>query len=483
MTANEQHISGKKKATKDVDGLLERLLTLVALLRNARHKEKLSELEFLMVNQTFNLVSYRQCVLWEWNGRSVTIKAASGLADIDTDGPYLLWLKAVIEDALERKVLEAPAAEDVKVVGEEGQESFVVIVPVEKKDCRDGDAAEWEKWLAPYALLVAMKDAKGQIMNGLWLDRNKPFEKLEKAVLDDLGDGYSYILQHFDRRKKKTQGGIASFFSWRHSGIKKLLLLFLIVMCFPVRMNAIAPAEVVARNPFVVSVPFDGVIETVDVLPGQPVIKGERLVQMDSTMLRNEVALSTSEMLAAELVLDKTEREAMADREKLAEIAVLQAQLEQKKTQKAFAEELLKRAEVKAERDGIVIFSDPNALRGKPVQTGEQIMFLADPEDSELLIRVPVKSMIKVNSDIPAKFFLNVSPLEASYVSYETIGYQATMDPDGLMTYKIRAKFDDMDKTPRIGWTGTARVYGGHTILGFNILRRPLVTLRRKLGI
>ena len=51
------------------------------------------------------------------------------------------------------------------------------------------------------------------------------------------------------------------------------------------------------------------------------------------------------------------------------------------------------------------------------------------------------------------------------------------------MTYKIRGKFTDKNENMRIGWTGTGKVYGKWTILGFNILRRPLVAIRSKLGI
>jgi hypothetical protein len=221
----------------------------------------------------------------------------------------------------------------------------------------------------------------------------------------------------------------------------------------------------------------------VEVTPGQAVKKGDILIRMDSTMLKNKSEMAAKEMETAIVALTKTEREAFTDRSKLAEISMLKSQVEQKSAEKTFSDELLAKAEIRAERDGIAIFGDVNALRGKPVQTGEQVMLLADPNDSELLIRVPVDAMIAIERDIPATFFLNVSPLAFSNAHYESIGYQATPDPDGLLTYKVRARFDESGARPRIGWTGTGKVYGKRTVMAFNVLRRPIVTLRRKLGI
>jgi len=144
---------------------------------------------------------------------------------------------------------------------------------------------------------------------------------------------------------------------------------------------------------------------------------------------------------------------------------------------------MLELAVIIADRDGIAIFADTNALTGKPVQTGEQVMQLANLNDSELMIRMPVSSMIKIDQDVPTKFFLNVNPFDSQQATYENIGYQATMDGGGLMTYKIRGRFIDQDQNLRIGWTGTGKVYGERTILAVNLLRRPITTLRRKLGI
>jgi len=352
---------------------------------------------------------------------------------------------------------------------------------------QEGTSKDWAGWLPPYVNLLIFKDAQNTMLGGLLMTRDVVFSKLESAILEDLGDGYASRLSIFEAEARKSRGRLGSIFKSTGRVFRIVLVLLLLVMLIPVHTSVTGSAEIVPRSPIVVSVPFEGIIESVTVSPGQAVAENDILALMDSAMLENRAQMAVGDLLTAEVALRKTEREAFTDRAKLAEIAILNAQLAKKEAEKEFAQDMLARAELRAPRGGIAIFSDSNALRGKPVQAGEQIMSLADPEDVELMIRIPVDAMIEIDQSIPAKFFLNVLPLGFQQAHYQSIGYQATSDADGLMTYKIRARFDKETSEgvtiPRIGWTGTAKIYGERTILAFNILRRPFITLRRKLGI
>ncbi len=101
----------KKVSNPDkVENKFQLLLTLITLLKSARHKDKKTELEFLMVNQTFNLTPYSNCLYWELNRNKIDIKSASGLVQIDTDGPYTQWLVRVISDFVKNQ--NTPTSED-----------------------------------------------------------------------------------------------------------------------------------------------------------------------------------------------------------------------------------------------------------------------------------------------------------------------------------------------------------------------------------
>ncbi len=474
----------KKKASapdKDENNF-QLLLTLITLLKSARHKDKKSELEFLMVNQTFNLIPYSNCIYWELNRHKIDIKTASGLVQIDNDGPYTQWLARVINDFIIAHQ-HAPSAEDDKK--DEKKQSFSKLIPITSDITIDRNKTDWNKWVPKNAFILLLYNNQNDIFGGLWIDRDDDIQPLKKALLEDLGDGYAHALQNFYHQKNGHKAfGIFSFLNTSGLRTKLFFLFLLLIMLIPVRMSSSAPAEVVASKPASITIPFDGVIDTVEVSPGQDVKKGDVLIKMDSTLLENQVTKTLGELKSAQVSLLKTERESMKDRSKLAEISLLKAQLSQKTAEVNFARKMLSLANIVAEKDGIVIFSDANSLRGKPVQTGEQIMQLAKLDENELLIRMPINAMIEINEDIPARFFLNVMPFNSRYVEYTSIGYQATMDSSGLMSYKIRGDFiDPTHDDIRIGWTGTGKVYGDRTVLGINILRRPITTLRRKLGI
>ena len=480
----------KKQNSKpsEVENKFQLLLTLITLLKSARHKSKKTELEFLMVNQTFNLVQYSNCAYWEYKKRKTTIKNISGLVQIDPDGPYTQWLTRVINHYVSEH--EKNSSEPDETNAEEKDEapkeapSFSKLHQITIDDCQKDEADDWNKWVSDNAYIIIMRNMYDDVIGGLWLDRNEDFGTLQKALIEDLGDGYAHALQKFDGKNKgRHNTGLFSIFDIPGLKTKLFFLALSLIMFIPVKMSATAPAEIIASKPDSINIPFDGVIDSVEVSPGQEVKAGDVLIRMDSTLLENKVTMTMGELTAAEIALRKTERESMKDRKKLAEIAVLKSRLAQKTAEVKFAREMLELAVIIADRDGIAIFADTNALTGKPVQTGEQVMQLANLNDSELMIRMPVSSMIKIDQDVPTKFFLNVNPFDSQQATYENIGYQATMDGGGLMTYKIRGRFIDQDQNLRIGWTGTGKVYGERTILAVNLLRRPITTLRRKLGI
>lgn len=475
-------MSAEKTVMPQIDPRLQKLLTLLTLLKNARHKKKTADLAFLMVNQTFNLVPYRHCVFWRHDGEYAYLETASGLVQMDPMSPYCLWMKKALRHIVEEKT--AVMALEKAHLKKEGDEGFAKSFPMTAKDYTGAEADQWQKWVSAHALFLPMKNMSEKISYGLWLDRDEPFTETDRAFLEDLADGYASVLHFLEAETQETgTGRIKEFFRPKKMLVKAAFLGLVFAMFLPVRFSITAPAEVVAKSPKLVSVPFTGTLERVAVEPNQPVRKGDLLAVMDSTALKNKYELATSDLATATAALTKTEREALRDPEKRMEINILKAQIHAKETEKEFANVFLERAMISAPEDGVAIFSDPNTMRGKPVQTGEQIMMIANPEDTELLIRVPVDAMIEIDDETPAQFFLNVSPIGSKEARIKTVSYQASPDADGVMSYKVRAAFTDKQDIPRVGWTGTAKAYGKRTILLFNVLRRPFITLRRVMGL
>ena len=117
------------------------------------------------------------------------------------------------------------------------------------------------------------------------------------------------------------------------------------------------------------------------------------------------------------------------------------------------------------------------------MKTGEKLMLIANPNDTELLIRIPIDSLLPISEKSKTSFYLNVTPLSSYCATIKSIGYQASPDPDGLLTYKMRADIKQKDKDLRIGWKGTAKIKSNWSILGYAVLRKPLIALRNLLGL
>src|ERR1700730_17960927 len=83
----------KHVATPNLEAQLFGLGTLVQLLKRARQAETEQELAFIIVNETHNLVPYRQAVLWRRDrGARGKAIAMSGGAAVERNAPFTLWL-------------------------------------------------------------------------------------------------------------------------------------------------------------------------------------------------------------------------------------------------------------------------------------------------------------------------------------------------------------------------------------------------------
>ena len=159
----------------------------------------------------------------------------------------------------------------------------------------------------------------------------------------------------------------------------------------------------------------------------------------------------------------------------------MQQKLAQKRAERDYARELLSRAEVRAERDGIAVFADAERWTGKPVRTGERLLELADPQQAELKIELDVGDAIGFASQAPVTLFLDGDPLTPHQAILERAAYESEQTPSGNLAYRLDARFTDAP--PRIGLRGTAKVYGENVPLAVYLFRRPLAAIRKAIGV
>ena len=88
------------------------LVILIELEKRARSALQTNELEFIFVNETQNLVSYRQAILFSKNGTPIRI---SGIATMEGGSPFVNWLRKIISPVVLKTVgVERITSEDIE---------------------------------------------------------------------------------------------------------------------------------------------------------------------------------------------------------------------------------------------------------------------------------------------------------------------------------------------------------------------------------
>lgn len=443
---------------------MDKLLTLLDLHKQAAQAPDVKSFKFNALNHTNRLIPYKQAIFWDVFDIGIKLDGVSGNAMLDANGSYAQWLKTFIKKAALHK---AESHKDKRVF------------TFSKDTIEPHQQADWDEFAAKHGAVLILKTPEGDIMGGLWLERNEAFDEKDMILLEELSALYAQTYHFLKLRAKSSIVSVWKTFK-RHQ--KWVIAACVLLSLLPVRLTVTAPAEIVAQNPTVITVPYDGVLNDIAVKPGETVQIDQTLFTMDITDLEGQIDTAKQALDSANRNLSRARRESLSTPEKKAEITQLISEIATRKIEYSNAQKRLQKSTVAASQSGIAIFSDASDYEGQPVRTGQKVMVISDPEDIELLIKIPVDNMVPIEKNSPANFFLNVAPLNGHNATIQSIGYQPGIDSDGLLTYKLRARIPQ-NQNLRIGWKGTAKIKGDWTILAYSVLRRPLITLRHLTGL
>lgn len=453
----------KHVASSNTEQQLFALSTLVQLVKRARHAADVQELGFVMVNETHALVPYRQAALWRHDGPgSGRILAISGAAVVERGAPLTLWL---------HRALAA-----VNKSGEAGS----VPRAVNAGDLPEALREEWAEWLPAHGLWVPLATDPGRPIGALLLVRDQPWGDGERHLVQELADGYAGAWASSLQRRS-----LLHLPSWRPSNIVKFAIAAVVfaALWLPITLSALAPADVVPLHPTIVRAPLEGVVDHFSVQPNEPVKEGQALLELDPRAIANRLEVARQALAVAEAEYRQAAQSAVFDDKSRSQLAVLKGRADQRRADATYAQSLLDRIHVTASRSGIALFDDPNDWIGRPVNIGERLMEIADPNQAELEIWLPVADAITLKTGAEVDFFLNVAPDAPLHATLRQASYAATLSPSGLLGYRLKARFADGTKIPRIGLRGTAKVYGEQVTLFYYLMRRPLAAARQFLGL
>ncbi len=456
-------------ANGDLSEPLLSLLDLMDLSGRARGATSAATLHFLLVNDTHQLVPYRQAALWFPQGG---VQALSGVAQVEANAPYVQWLDGVMRHCH----AHLPAS-----------------APVDLQQLPPECAAQWPQWLPAHAWFLRLDrvPAGGAPIGALLLAREPAWTPREQRLLEEWSQVWSHAWTSLHKTARRWPWPLGARDAAppqapaAHAPRKRRAALWAagiaLVLAIPVRLTVLAPGELVPAQPETVRAPLEGVVAQFQVQPNERVRKGQPLFAFDPALIRNRLEVARQALATAEAEYRQAGQQALSDPKSKAQLASLVGRIEEKRAETLYLEDQLTRAQVVSPRDGVVLFDDPSEWIGRPVSVGERIMRVAALDDVEVEAWLGVADAIPLPTGAGVSLHLNADPLAPVKAQLRYLAHDAVERPDGSFAYRLRATLTE-PTAHRVGLKGSVRVSGDWVPLGYWLLRRPWAALRSLVG-
>jgi multidrug efflux pump subunit AcrA (membrane-fusion protein) len=427
------------------------LLNLLDLARRAREASSVRELGFLLVNDTHQLLAFRQAA---WCGPDGRVQALSGVLQPEANAPYAQWLQALANQ----------------------WKGSTQIHPFESGDLPQELAEAWGHWWPRYGLWLPLS---GQ---GCMLARDDPWTQAELALLGQWASIWSHAHAALARSRRWLRASGASERAWWQRPGVYALAASAALLAWPVRLTVLAPGEMVPAKPLVVRAPMEGVLDTFHVQPNQVVQAQQPLFGFDEALIQSRLEVARQSLVTAQTEYRQTSQQALMDPRARSQLSQLAGKIDERRAEAQYLADQLKRSRVLAPKSGVVLMDDPSEWIGRPVTVGERILRIAAEGDVEVEAWLPLADAIDLKIGDEVELFLQADPLTPVRAKLRYLAHEAVDRPEGHQAFRVRATLAQAS-TQRVGLKGTAKLYGPSVPLAYWMLRRPLATLRTHLAL
>lgn len=447
-----------KPVSKSKNSKIEILLILEAKVREAA---SLSELQFIIANETRKLIPCNQIIVHRGNPMKSgwRIDKISSVSQVNINAPLVKYFHSEIRAGLNKQALE--------------ENSAIAITFKPHEQSQDYTFAE--------ACYLPFKNKNKIHIGGMTILSDRKLTEQDLSLASRLAGTYAHA---WSALKPASQTGW-TLFSKRNFIITTCLLFLMGFL--PVPLTVLAPVEIVARDAFVIAAPIQGVVEEVHILPNSKVNKGDLLLSYNALDFKNRLEIASRNMAIANARYKRASQSAFGSGDGRRDLAITKVEYELAIEEKRFAKEQLDLVELKSPREGLVLFSTKDDWIGKPVIVGERIMRIASPEHVEFKIKVSASDAIILGQEITARIFLDSDPLNPFDVKVAAKSYRAEKSTGDPLAFPIIARLEDKSNVNgyklRIGLRGTAQISGDTVPLAFNVFRKPLSAIRQYFGV
>lgn len=285
----------------------------------------------------------------------------------------------------------------------------------------------------------------------------------ERSTLRRWRDGFREASRHWPRLMRSP---------WRWL-VAALLVATVLLGIVPADYSVSAPARVEGAVQRVVAAPSNGFLKSNAVRPGDPVKQGQVLaelldrdLQLDRSKLQGEMAQHENAYAAAMARSDRSN------------MMIYQAKVAEARAQAELIDQQLKRIQMQAPIDGVVIQGDLSQMLGSPVEKGQVLMTIAPRNAFRVIVELDERDIQALKVGQHGRLVLSALPWDTVPILVERITPMAVVS-DGRNVFEIEAKPVGSPRELRPGLRGVARVEVGRAPLLQVWLRRVTEHLRR----
>ncbi|MDH5444948.1 MAG: HlyD family efflux transporter periplasmic adaptor subunit [Gammaproteobacteria bacterium] len=277
----------------------------------------------------------------------------------------------------------------------------------------------------------------------------------------------NWLKEYAWARIKKSWDGLTGkgHYTEKASYISGLLvILFLLFATGTHRVSGVALLE--GKIQRVITSPIDGFISEVHVRAGDIVTSGQLMAHLDD----RELQLQKMKLQGSYDSFSREYRDARAKYD-LTQVSITSAKMQQAKAELNIIREQLKRLQMTAPFDGVIIEGNLEQALGSPVERGQVLLKIAPLDDYRIILKIDDRDIAWINTQQIGHLVLASQPDTLMTFTIKNIT-PVSIAEDGRNFFKVEAQLKEKNVLLRPGMHGVAKIEIGERKLVWIWLHR-----------
>ncbi|MEM7465604.1 MAG: efflux RND transporter periplasmic adaptor subunit [Pseudomonadota bacterium] len=260
---------------------------------------------------------------------------------------------------------------------------------------------------------------------------------------------------------------LSNFKVKRAAALLAVVALLAMALMIPIQYEVDTPVVIEPLTKRFVTVPFNGVLQEVQVKPGDLVREGELLAVLDDKQLQWELA-----ELIAERQQTTKEKDGRLARGSAADVQILQLKIAELNSQIDLVEHRLQNLQIIAPLTGLVIAGDVQRNEGAAVAIGDALFELAPLDQVTAELAIDEEEIAQITNGLSAEIRMAAFPSQTLLATVEMIRPRAEIR-DARNVFVAETTLGNEESLLRPGMRGDARIVIGKRSAGWVWFHRP----------